>query len=154
MIQTNGLLSDSGVVKQFPAGASNFLFPIGSDVDYMPVNYNITANGSAGSIRLLPVKSQHPATTDALNLEFTGFMALRKAWLMSTALLLNPFARAVLIKSCESTSKNELRANCTTTDKGLMPSVKAGKIIFFNCMVLPSPKSSIVYKLPVMLRPV
>ena len=77
MIQTNGLLSDSGVVKQFPAGASNFLFPIGSDVDYMPVNYNITANGSAGTIRLLPVKSQHPATTDVLNLELDYFWVAR-----------------------------------------------------------------------------
>jgi len=77
MIQTNGLLSDSGVVKHFSAGAANFLFPIGSDVDYMPVNYNITANGSAGSIRLLPVKSQHPATTDALNLELDYFWVAR-----------------------------------------------------------------------------
>ena len=77
MIQTNGLLSDSGVVKHFSAGAANFLFPIGSDVDYMPVNYNITANGSAGSIRLFPVKSQHPATTDALNLELDYFWVAR-----------------------------------------------------------------------------
>ncbi len=77
MIQTNGLLSDSGVVKNFAAGTANFLFPIGSDVDYMPVNYNITANSAAGSIRVYPVKTQHPATTDALDLELDYFWVVR-----------------------------------------------------------------------------
>lgn len=77
MIQTNGLLSDSGVVKFFGAGTGNFLFPVGSDVDYMPAHYNITANGAAGSIRVNPVKSQHPATTDALDLELDYFWVVR-----------------------------------------------------------------------------
>lgn len=77
MIQTNGLLSDSGVVKMFPTGTGNFLFPVGSDVDYMPAQYNITANSAAGSIRVNPVKSQHPATTDALDLELDYFWVVR-----------------------------------------------------------------------------
>lgn len=77
MIQTNGLLSDSGVVKFFPSGAGSFLFPVGSDVDYMPAQYNITANGAAGSIRVNPVKSQHPATTDALDKELDYFWVVR-----------------------------------------------------------------------------
>jgi fibronectin-binding autotransporter adhesin len=77
MIQTNGLLSDSGVVKFFPTGTGNFLFPVGSDVDYMPAQYNITANAASGSIRVNPVKSQHPATTDALDLELDYFWVVR-----------------------------------------------------------------------------
>lgn len=77
MIQTNGLLSDSGVVKHFPSGIGSFLFPVGSDVDYMPVQYNITANSAAGDIRVNPVKSQHPATTDALDLELDYFWVVR-----------------------------------------------------------------------------
>lgn len=77
MIQTNGLLNDSGVVKFFSAGIGNFLFPVGSDVDYMPAQYNITANSAAGSIRVNPVKSQHPATTDALDLELDYFWVVR-----------------------------------------------------------------------------
>jgi hypothetical protein len=77
MIQTNGFLSDSGVVKMFPSGTGNFLFPVGSDVDYMPVEYNITANSAPGSIRVNPVKSQHPATTDALDLELDYFWMVR-----------------------------------------------------------------------------
>lgn len=77
MIQTNGLLSDSGVVKNFTAGTANFLFPVGSDLDYMPASYNITANSAPGSIRVYPVKSQHPATSDALDLELDYFWVVR-----------------------------------------------------------------------------
>jgi fibronectin-binding autotransporter adhesin len=77
MIQTNGLLSDSGVVKNFTAGTANFLFPVGSDLNYMPVSYNITANSAPGSIRVYPVKSKHPATSDALDLELDYFWVVR-----------------------------------------------------------------------------
>ncbi|MCZ2247691.1 MAG: T9SS type A sorting domain-containing protein [Bacteroidia bacterium] len=77
MIQTNGLLGDSGVVKMFNTGTANFTFPVGSDVDYMPVQYNITANTAPGSIRVAPVNSKHPATTDPLDLELFYFWVVR-----------------------------------------------------------------------------
>lgn len=77
MIQTNGLLTDSGVVKSFSSGAGSFLFPVGSDVDYMPAQYNVTSNTASGSIRVNPVKSKHPATTNALNLELNYFWVVR-----------------------------------------------------------------------------
>jgi hypothetical protein len=84
MIRTNGVISDSGVVKNYPIGASSFTFPIGVTGKYTPVTYNVTANGAVGAIQIRPVNAKHPATTDAAALELnyywlvnaTGFTGL------------------------------------------------------------------------------
>jgi hypothetical protein len=77
MIQTNGFAGDSGVVKLFPAGSGSFLFPVGSDVDYMPAQYDINSNLAPGSIRVNPVKTKHPATTDALDLQLNYYWGVK-----------------------------------------------------------------------------
>jgi fibronectin-binding autotransporter adhesin len=84
MIRTNGAISDSGMVKNYPVGASSFTFPIGVTGKYTPVTYNVTANGAVGAIQIRPVNAKHPATTDAAALELnyywlvngTGFSGL------------------------------------------------------------------------------
>jgi hypothetical protein len=84
MIRTNGAISDSGMVKNYPIGASSFTFPIGVTGKYTPVTYNVTANSAVGAIQIRPVNAKHPATTDAAALELnyywlvnaTGFSGL------------------------------------------------------------------------------
>ncbi len=62
MILMNGVISDQGVKKLYPAGAYDFTFPVGVAGKYTPVRYNVTANGSNGSILVRPVNYKHPAT--------------------------------------------------------------------------------------------
>lgn len=69
MIRTNGVTSDAGVRKSYPASASDFTFPVGVTLKYTPARFNVTANTVVGTITLKPVDTRHPATTDALNLE-------------------------------------------------------------------------------------
>jgi hypothetical protein len=96
MVRTAGTLSDSGLAKAFPAGAATFLFPVGTGVNYTPVEYNIAANGSQGIIRVAPVPVKHPATTlaadEQLNYHWrvrsTGFSGLN---LTHTYNYLDPF---------------------------------------------------------------
>jgi fibronectin-binding autotransporter adhesin len=84
MVRTAGTLSDSGLAKVFPAGATSFLFPVGTGVNYTPVDYNILANAAQGTIRVAPVPVKHPATTLAADEELnyhwrvrsTGFSGL------------------------------------------------------------------------------
>lgn len=84
MVRTNGAISDSGMVKNYPVGASTFTFPIGVTGKYTPVTYNVTANAAVGSIQIRPVNAKHPATTDAAAKELnyywlvngTGFSGL------------------------------------------------------------------------------
>ncbi len=80
-VQTNGVLSDAGVRKLFPAGSSDFTFPVGVTNKYTPVRYQITSNGSAGSITVKPISGTIPsiqgASPEALawywNVSSTGF---------------------------------------------------------------------------------
>ena len=51
-------------------------------------------------------------------------------------------------------SSNEVRVSSTTTAKGRMPNVRAGKMRFDKVRYSPRPYSSTVYRLPVMLKPV
>jgi hypothetical protein len=84
MIRTNGALSDSGMVKLYPASASSFTFPVGVTGKYTPVTINATANSAAGTIQVRNVNDAHPATTDAAatelnyywNVRSTGFSGL------------------------------------------------------------------------------
>lgn len=77
MIRTNGAISDSGMVKNYPVGASSFTFPIGVTGKYTPVTYNVTANAAVGAIQIRPVNAKHPATTDA------GALELNYYWLVN-----------------------------------------------------------------------
>jgi hypothetical protein len=79
MIRTNGAISDSGMVKNYPVGASTFTFPIGVTGKYTPVTYNVTANSAVGAIQLRPVNAKHPATTDAAAKELNYY------WLVNAA---------------------------------------------------------------------
>ncbi len=61
MIILNGVISDAGVTKIFPSGASAFTFPIGVAGKYTPVSYNFTTNTNIGaSITVEPVNYSHP----------------------------------------------------------------------------------------------
>lgn len=62
MILLNGVLSDQGVRKQFPAGASApFTVPIGVSGKFTPATYQINASSASGSIVVRPVNRRHPA---------------------------------------------------------------------------------------------
>jgi hypothetical protein len=69
MIRTNGVTSDAGVTKAYPASASDFTFPVGVTLRYTPARFNVTSNTVAGTVNLKPVAIKHPATTDVLDLE-------------------------------------------------------------------------------------
>lgn len=62
MILLNGVLSDQGVRKLFPSGASvAFTMPIGVSGKYTPATYQINATSAPGSILVRPVNRRHPA---------------------------------------------------------------------------------------------
>lgn len=73
MIRVNGVTSDAGVRKAYPASASDFTFPIGVTLKYTPARFNVTANTVAGTITIRPVAVKHPATTDALDLQLNYY---------------------------------------------------------------------------------
>lgn len=73
MIRLNGVTSDAGVRKLYPASAQDFTFPIGITMKYTPVRMNVTANTNAGVITVKPVNQKHPATTDALDKELAYY---------------------------------------------------------------------------------
>ncbi len=68
MIKSDGVFSDVGIRKFFPAGASPaFEYPIGTDGKYTPVTFTITANNTVGYVRVNNINSQHPAVIDPSN---------------------------------------------------------------------------------------
>jgi hypothetical protein len=73
MIRLNGVLSDAGVRKLYPASAHNFTFPVGITLKYTPVSINATSNSTAGSVTIKAINTKHPATTDPLNKELTYY---------------------------------------------------------------------------------
>ena len=73
MIRLNGVTSDAGIRKSYPASASDFTFPIGVTLKYTPVRMNVTSNTVAGTITLKPVNVKHPATTDAADLQLNYY---------------------------------------------------------------------------------
>ncbi|MCX6266897.1 MAG: hypothetical protein NTW16_06000, partial [Bacteroidetes bacterium] len=62
-IRTDGLISDAGVMKYYPASARDFTFPVGVPGKYTPARMNMTANSATGTITIIPVNSQHPCNT-------------------------------------------------------------------------------------------
>ncbi len=73
MIRLNGVLSDAGLRKMYPATAHDFTFPIGVTLKYTPARINVTSNNTAGSVTIKPVNVKHPATTDPLAKELTYY---------------------------------------------------------------------------------
>jgi hypothetical protein len=73
MVRTNGVLSDGGIRKLYPASAHDFTFPFGVTLKYSPARINVTSNSVAGSVTIRPVNTRHPATTDPLNKELTYY---------------------------------------------------------------------------------
>jgi fibronectin-binding autotransporter adhesin len=69
MIRLNGVASDAGVTKSYPASAHDFTFPIGVTLKYTPARFNVTSNTVAGTITVKPINTKHPATTDPLDKE-------------------------------------------------------------------------------------
>lgn len=69
MIRVNGVLSDGGIRKLYPASGQDFTFPFGVTLKYTPVRINVTSNSTAGSVTVKPVNTRHPATTDPLDKE-------------------------------------------------------------------------------------
>lgn len=68
MIKSDGVFSDVGIRKFFPAGASPaFEYPIGTAGKYTPVTFTITANNTVGYVRVNNINSQHPAVIDPAN---------------------------------------------------------------------------------------
>lgn len=96
MIATNGSFADKGLTKNIPSGIFNFTFPVGiiSGVvkKYTPVEFDITANSTQGSIQVHPVNQKHMTVdTDVLQYfwtvegeSLTGFEADMKLHYLDT----------------------------------------------------------------------
>jgi fibronectin-binding autotransporter adhesin len=59
-IRTDGLISDAGIQKAYPATAYTFTFPVGVIGKYTPAVLNVTTNNVAGTITMTPVNRAHP----------------------------------------------------------------------------------------------
>lgn len=79
MIRTNGSLGDKGVRKLFTSGVESFLFPIGSENKYRPVEYEVTQNTAAGQISVKPINIAHPSVTG------DGVNRLRFYWIVNSS---------------------------------------------------------------------
>ena len=88
-IQTNGIVADLGVRKNYPAGASDFTFPVGVAGKYTPVRLNVTANAAAGTLTVRPINTAHPSTTDPLAKELNYY------WKLNSTGFSNPTATQV-----------------------------------------------------------
>ena len=78
MIRLNGVISDAGVTKRFPATPYDFTFQVGTTLKHTPARYNFTSNSAVGTINIKPVGVKHPATTDPLNKELTYYWNVNK----------------------------------------------------------------------------
>ncbi len=86
-IISNGVLSDGGVKKIYPAiSGTSFTFPMGMAGKYTPVTYAVNF-GTPGSITLKPVNNKIPSLTDILanelqyywNVSSSGFAGMTSA---------------------------------------------------------------------------
>ncbi len=95
-IRTNGIVADLGVRKSYPAGASNFTFPIGAAVvtKYTPVTMNVTSSATLGTITVQPIAIPHPSTTDPANKELSYYWKVGSTGL-STPVVTQVFAYAL-----------------------------------------------------------
>lgn len=77
-IKTNGVSSDLGVVKNFPASTTTtFTYAVGTRINYTPVTVNLTTTaGGAGALNVIPVDNQHPTASA------TGEQILNYYWIV------------------------------------------------------------------------
>ncbi len=73
MIRTS---SNNGIIKNYPASASSFTYPVGVSTDYTPVTVNLTANSATGTVTLALFNEAHPLTTDAASTELLYYYRL------------------------------------------------------------------------------
>ncbi|MBL7857286.1 MAG: hypothetical protein JNM57_06325 [Cyclobacteriaceae bacterium] len=80
-IRTNGVSSDLGVLKNWPASATNtFVYAVGTRTNYTPVTVTLTTTaGGAGTMAVAPVDSQHPTASA------TGEQILNYYWIVRRA---------------------------------------------------------------------
>ena len=86
MIQFTGAYTDAGVMLNCNTNPRNITLPIGSGGLYTPVNYTITAAGTAGTINVRPVAAVQPFTNDVNNLELTYYWNVRSTGLTGLTL--------------------------------------------------------------------
>lgn len=86
MIRTNGVSSDGGVRKLYPASNSSFTFPVGVSLKYTPATLSTTSNSATGEITVRPVNTRHPATTDPANAELTYYWVSSRSGFSGSAL--------------------------------------------------------------------
>ena len=77
-IRLNGLVTDLGVQKSYPATPLDYTFPIGISGKYTPARINITANTAIGTITIVPVNSKHPGTTNPLDKQLNYYWNVKK----------------------------------------------------------------------------
>ncbi len=74
LILLNGVLSDEGVKKTFPAGAGSFTFPVGDNGKYTPCSYNFKSNNNVGAtIKVVTVDQLHPSINPALYKNYLNY---------------------------------------------------------------------------------
>lgn len=73
MIRTS---SNNGIIKNYPASASSFTYPVGVSTDYTPVTVNLTANSATGTVTLALFNEAHPLTTDVASTELLYYYRL------------------------------------------------------------------------------
>jgi len=78
---------DNAIVKNFPASATDFTFPIGIGSDYTPVRTNLTANSATGSITVNTYNERHPLTTSSSDLELLRYWTVETSGLSGTGTL-------------------------------------------------------------------
>jgi hypothetical protein len=115
LILLNGVLSDEGVKKIFPAGATSFTFPIGDNGKYTPCTFNFASNSNAAgtTIKVIPVDQLHPSINPALytnylnyywNVVTTGFSSAYSVTHTYTYLPADLTGNPLNIERCDNTS--------------------------------------------------
>jgi hypothetical protein len=60
MIQTSGAASNNGFSFNVPSGSGSYTVPIGTPLEYTPVDLNVTSNPSSSQITFKPDNGPHP----------------------------------------------------------------------------------------------
>lgn len=60
-VRTNGVASDLGVVRNWPAGNTSFTYPLGTGNSYIPIAFNLNVDAlGAGNLTVVPIAQKHP----------------------------------------------------------------------------------------------
>lgn len=72
-IRTNGVSSDLGVTRDWPAGANTFTYPVGTLTNYTPVIFTGLSVSTSGELNIIPVASAHPTQESASSLVLLSY---------------------------------------------------------------------------------